>query len=98
MDEPRVQRYMQRTPVDSRCWMAPAQSGGHRRRTDGPVVRACLRESREEERIPFPDLETLALYLLNLPEHPHRTPGTAAVTPRVFTSGFEAGGDERSGS
>lgn len=68
------------------------------RETEGSPWRASLRHAQEQRAIPFPDLETLALYLLNLPEHPHRTPGTATVTPRVFTSGFEAGGDERSGS
>lgn len=39
------------------------------RETDGSPWRASLREAREEGRIPFPDVETLALYLLALPDH-----------------------------
>jgi hypothetical protein len=31
--------------------------------------RASLRAAGEESRIPFPDMETLARYLLTLPEH-----------------------------
>ncbi len=38
------------------------------RETEGSPWRASLRHAREQRAIPFPDLETLALYLLALPE------------------------------
>ncbi len=39
--------------------------------------RASLRHAREEDRIPFPDLEALALYVLALPARLGRAAGTS---------------------
>ena len=46
------------------------------RETGDAPWRASLRHAREEGRIPFPDLEALALYLLALPVELDRPAGT----------------------